>query len=300
MRTLHGICVVVVAGAAVSCGGSPKKVDDAPEQATLRKLDGYLQCHLDHSSLVFHTEDLYRLDFADGPPGPDRVVVVTATPDPSKCIEGIAAAKALPPAMPELEAAGAAYATELARVHRLTSTYDRAKAVELHGELMAAFDAFDRAEAALYDQVYSVNRKMHLAQLAQREKKEENGDLVIERAQLAGEDVARFAAVPWNQLDKLDPVAFATSIGGLESAVESLHEFQRQEPDQARLVAGFDEFRDNADALVTAARQLALRAHDNVQYTDAEKVVIRAGNEASVVGTPAAIAHAYNRVADPR
>src|SRR4051812_40866842 len=170
--TSYGIWVVVVAGATAACGSRAVKPDTSAEQVALRKLDAYMQCHLDHSSLVFRTEDLYRQHVSDVPPGPGSVVVVVPTPDPAACIGTISAAKALQPPMPELDAAASAYATELARAHRLTSTYDPAKAAELHAELLSAFEAFDRAQATLFDQLYAVNRTMHLKQLGQREKKD--------------------------------------------------------------------------------------------------------------------------------
>jgi hypothetical protein len=247
---------------------------------------------------VFRTEDLYRHDFADGPPGPDSVVVMVATPDPAECLAAIAAASAVQPAMPELDRAGAGYATELARVHRLTSTYDRAKAADLHGDLMSGFEAFDRAQAALFDQVYAVNRKMHLVQFAHRANQDETLALLSERTLLAAEDVARFAAVPWNQLDKLDTAALAASIAGLEGAIQPLYAYERKDPQRVKGLGYFTDFRDKAGELVVAARQLARRAHDNVAYSDAEKLMIRAGNEAGVIGTPAALSNAYNRVTE--
>jgi hypothetical protein len=292
--------VMVLAGSLLACSPrATKNRVESEEQTTLRKLDGYLQCHLDHSQIVFRAEDRYRLDFADGAPGPDRVVVLKATPDPAKCLEAIAAARSLPPSMPELENAGAAYATELARIYHLTSTYDRNKAAQLHAELLTAFDAFDHAQAALFDQIYAINRRVHMAQLALREQTDDPVRVLIERTQLAAENVARFAAVPWNELDKLDTVALANSIAQLELLIESLYELEKEEPLVAEKVDYFPSFRDDARALVTAARQLARRAHDNLPYTDAEKLMIREGNAARVVGSPAALADIYNRLADP-
>jgi hypothetical protein len=283
----------------VACGSRATRKEAGPDEAMLRKLDAYLQCHLDHSQVVFRTEDLYRHAFADAAPGPDSAVVMVATPDPTDCLTAIAAARAAQPAMPELDTAGAAFAAELARVNRLTSMYDRAKAAQLHGELMGAFDAFDQAQAVLFDQLYALNRKMHIAQFAKRANQDDSYARISERTHLAAEDVVRFAAVPWDQLDKVDTAGLEVSIAEFERAIDSLYAYERQDPERLRGQEHFYDFRDKAGELATAARQLVRRAHDKVPYTDSEKLMIRAGNEAGVIGTPAAMANAYNRLTQP-
>jgi hypothetical protein len=299
----YGIWLVAVA-AGLACTSRAKSNDtgaDAANQTLLRKLDGYLTCHTDHTRKVFRIADLYRQRFADAPPGPDSEVVLPPASDPAECLEAIEAARQLPPALPALDAAGAAYGAAIADVRRLTVSYDRTRAAELHPQLLAAFGAFDRAQAALFDQLYTLNRTAHIAQFAVRAHGEVDAiENIVEKLELAAEDVARFAAVPWNELERIDTTALQNSVAGLERSIESLHAFEERQPEQIKLDESFYTILDHADDLAAAARGLARRARDRVAYSDAEQLMIRAGNEANVAGTPASLAHAYNDLAERR
>jgi len=270
--------------------------DTPGNQLLAKKLDGYLMCHQEHTKKVFRTADLYREQFASVPPTPESVIVISPPLDPKTCIDAIATAKTLTPALPALEGAAAQYGAALSEIYLLTSTYDRTKAAQLHPRLISAFEAFDQAQGAMYDQLYTLNRKLHLAQFAVREKKDPDGfEIAIERIQLAAEDLARFAPLPAAALDPLDVKGLRTSLASVEHALQGLNLFEERAPD-------FDLFKDTRDAtlaLVVAARQLARRAEDHVAYSDAEKIMIREGNESDVVGSPAALTRAYNELVEP-
>ncbi len=284
--------------------------DSVENQNILTKLQGYMLC-LDHSARVFQVADVYTKRFAEAPPTPELDVPLQTTGDPEKCIDALKEAKPQPPSLPALEAAGEAYGKALNAVFLLTTTghdyYDRAsrtyapaKGVALHGKLLAAFHEFDVAQGALFDEVYRLNRSVHQDQLARREHKNGRTFAVIaDDMMLRAEDLVRFAATPWDHLDKLDVVAFTTSLGRFESAIEEMSAYGLANTTEAEgVMKGFRQVTSTAQDYLTTAKQLLIRARDHVAYTDAEKIMLAASNERSVVGTPAAMILAYNNLVD--
>lgn len=294
---------VLALGLVAGACGARSKPEQPPseEQRILRKVEGYLTCHNDHSELVFRLEDLYRQRFASAAPQPTDIVVLPTLSDPQPCVTAIAMATAMVPPLPALDAAGTGYGAALSRIHVLVTGYAPAKAAALHPELLAAFDAFDQAQAALFDQIYVYNRTAHLAQFEERKRKDgPTPGILVESAQLRSEDLVRFAATPAMQLDKLDVNALVASLALLERTIEELKSFDAANPEVSPARAAFNEVVDHAVRVAVAARQLAHRARGNVGYSDSEKLMIAAGNEASVVGSPAALAFAYNRLIELR
>lgn len=265
----------------------------------MRKVDGYMTCHVTHSETVFRLENMYRERFSAAPPAPDTEVVLPTLADPKPCLDAIATAKAMQPSLPVIDDAGEAYGAALATIHRLVTPYDRSQAARIHGELLAAFDAFDRAQPVLFDQLYEVNRTVHLAQFAKRKAKDgRTFSILVEEAQLRAEDLVRFAATPATELDKLDISALTTSLAQFERSMLDLEAFEVRKPDEAKALK--QRIVEQAHELAVAARQLAHRATDKVEYSAAEQLMIGAGNEANVIGTPGALAFAYNKLVELR
>lgn len=305
----------VLAIALLGCGQGKRppaasSADTVENQAILTKLHGYIDCLGDHSSRVFRVADVYRERVGGNPPTAETNVRLQASADPKECLEAISAAQALPPRLPELDAAGVAYGKAVADVFALTAaghgyydrgseTYDLAKGLALHPELVAAFDAFDEAQGTLFDQVYLLNRTVHIDQLARREKKDGRKLVTISDAVMVeAEGLVRFAATPWDQLDQLDLPALTLQLGGLENVLEKMTAYALDHEEETDAFEGFQTLVAHANAYVIAAKQLVHRARGNVAYTDADKIMIGANNEAGVPGTPAAMVKTYNRLAE--
>lgn len=300
--------------ALLGCKGLSKmprpRVDDPENQAVLAKLQGYIQCLSDHSKRVFQAADAYLGPLGGNPPTLDSVVVLHATADPDKCVEAVAAAKQRQPAMPELESAGDAYASALASVFALTTEgaksfdaqtphRDAAKRLALHGQLTTAFGEFERAQAQLFDQVFQINRKVHIDQLARREKKEGSNLAVrADRLMIHAEGLVQLAATAWDRLDALDLNVLATHLAEIERDLHELSAYAVAEPAELRAFSGYWNVEDQVRVFVIANKQLIKRARDRVPYSDADKLMIAAGNEASVVGSPASVIAAYNRLVE--
>jgi hypothetical protein len=288
----------------------PRSADSSEDQIILNKLQSYMSC-LDQSARVFEIADLYRAHLGDKAAARETGVSVQMFSDPKPCLKGIVDANKLEPHLPELEAAGEAYAKAIDAVFTLTTAghnyfdrssenFDPAKGSALQPELLGAFGAFDAAQGALFDQVYRLNRKAHQDQLALREKKDGRTlPIIADDMMFHAEDLVRFAAIPWDHLDKLDLAAFTTSLEAFETSVDEMVSYSAANPKKSdALFKDPWTFKQEVKGYLIAAEQLLSRARDHLAYTDAEKIMIAANNERSVIGTPAAMIDAYNRVVD--
>jgi hypothetical protein len=308
------VLAITVAG----CSRAPKRppgpgsADTDENQAMLGKLAGYIECLNDHAARTFQIADSYATRLGGKPPTVDSRVLLQVAPDPTRCLRAIDAAQKLPPALPELEADAARFAAAIKAVFELTTrghayfdrdnhaTYDPAKGVALHPEIVAAFAAFDAAQGALFDAVSQLNHKVHVDQQARLEKRD--GRVVIsiaERMMIEAEDLVRYAATPWNRVDKLDADALFAQLDLYENLIEELASSSLAHPEDADRIGGrIPALLDLARGYLVVGRQLAQRAKDHAAFTEAEQAMIAAGNEAAVTGAPAAMARAYNRLVE--
>lgn len=307
---LLALGIALVACKASSKTARPPRADDPENQAVLAKLQGYIHCLEDHSKRVFQTADAYLKPLGGNAPTVDSLVVLQPTAEPDQCIEAVAAAKQKQPALPDLELAGDRYAQALASVFALTSEaaayfdrqtseHDSARRVALHGKLVAAFAEFEHAQAQLFDRVFRINREIHVDQLARREKKDGQSLAVrADKLMLDAEGFVQVAATTWDRLDALDTAVLTARLTEVEHDLNELAVYSLAQPAETKTFGGYSQFEDHARLFVIASRQLIKRAHDRVAYSDTEKLMIGAGNEASVAGAPASVIAAYNRLVD--
>jgi hypothetical protein len=305
----------VLAVALAGCRLPPRpagrgSADSDENQAVLDKLQGYLDCLGDHSQPVFRIADRYRRRQADPTAGFDAHPGVEPSPDPHKCITAIQDARKQRPPLPEIDAAAERFAAALQRVFALTTaaygaldpgagTRDRTGANAPPAELGSAFADFDTAQAALFDQVSQLNHEVHLDQVSRLEQRDGRTlEIRTELMMLRAEELVRFAATPWDRLDKLDLTAFGAALDRVDGAVEDTASFASAHPKDAEGFARFWSFVDDARSYVIAGHQLVRRARDRVAYSDAERIMAGAGNEAAIVGSPGALARAYNVVVE--
>jgi hypothetical protein len=142
----------------------PGAGDDA---VLARKLDTYIVCMNRHSDRVVASRDRYRSWVGDrGPTGREKVIYgLYEIYDPAECLRTIPAVASLPPELPELHAAGAAWVEAIAQARDLIAVayryYDMEnfkddrmqRGKELHGPLMQVFDRFVAADRQLSEQV---------------------------------------------------------------------------------------------------------------------------------------------------
>ena len=304
-----GVTAITLAACATKAPAPITK--DSPEnQATLRKLEGYIGC-LKQAPHTFEVADRYRERYSAHPPAATDVTPVQPASNPDDCTGYVLGAVVLDPKLPDLDAAGRAYLDALTEAYAVSVAmhdafdhasrrYNPAAGIALHPRLLGAFDHFDAAHSALFDRVYELNHKIHVDQLARRTGDEGRTLAVMaEELILRAESLAPFASVSSDRLDAIDLDAMNAAIVAVESSLDEITAYADLHPKDAEaLVSGFWELPRSAKAYVFAARQLVARAKEHVAYTDSEKLQIVAHNEAAVVGTPAAMIEAYNHLLD--
>lgn len=273
--------------------------EGSPAQVHLGKLADVRTCLETHSARVFAIAGLYRARYATTPPAPGSQVVINAPAAIDECIEGLERAVAATPALPAVDAAARVFGAALTRVDHVTRMVHDAPAEgpAQHAELLAAFAAFDTAQRALFDEALQANHVLGRAQLVERAAKDGRTlPLLVDEVAFAAEGVVRFATVAPAQLGELDVPAFTAALLELEVAIDEMVTAASADEDAPRRVNGYHQIEDHAEALVIAGRELAARARARVAFTPEEQLRLAAGNEAGVVGTPAAMAEAYNQL----
>jgi hypothetical protein len=282
--------------------------DSAENQATVRKLEGYIRC-LDDAPHTFEVADRYRERYATGAPTVTDDMPVQASSSPDDCIGEAIASLALEPHLPELDAAARAYVDALTETYALTAAmrdafmrssgaYDPARGAALHAHVLAAFTRFDAAEANLFDQIYAINRRIHLDQLSRRTAQEGRTFAVMtDEMMVRAEGLAAFASVAPDRLDAIDTHAMAEAVAALDNSLAEVTAYAGHNPKEAEeLIRGFDELPRRVKGYVLSSKQLLVRARDHIPYTDMEKLQIAAHNDAAITGTPAAMIDAYNHI----
>jgi hypothetical protein len=202
---LGGLSLVACAGArAPAVAPRPGPVAQAPPEPTSKsaastsqdavdeqiqdKLDPYITCLNTLSSPVHASRARYRSWVPSaGPTGQERTIyglydirneVLTT------CTAGLAKAKALPPSDPKLESAGEVFAkavTDLdALIDEVYTYYENksyqddefAKGKAIHPQLMAAFDAFSKADNDLHVTLDAITKPLAQRALGRLERKE--------------------------------------------------------------------------------------------------------------------------------
>jgi hypothetical protein len=303
------VCMAMAGG----CDRTPRppRVDDPENQRVLAKLQPYINCLGDHSPRVFEAADLYRERLTDEQGlGDDVSPVVRASLDPVSCIEVMAASREREPALPDLDTAGKSFADALQTVHAVTSEaesyfdrkstkFDRAKGVAMHPKIVAAFADFERAQGVLFDLVQQRNRQIYQDQLARREQKEgrtlvvRGGTLVLQ-----AETVVALAATSWDRIDTIDLDALGKHLAELEELAHEMSVHAVATPKEMSAFDGYHGFEDRVRLFLVAVRQLVMRRERGVAWTEAERLMIAANNEAGVPGTPASVVSAYNRLVE--
>jgi hypothetical protein len=284
--------------------------DDADaDQALTQKLDPYIDCLNTHGSWVARSRDRYLSWIADESVGPtgseDPVLGVYRLRDPEACLAGIAAAAELPPDLPDLEAGAAAWAEALAAartvVDEANDYYDGGKHVEdamaqgkaLHPRLVAAYDAFDAANAHLHELVTAVKTQLAAAELERlRQDPAQAERYHLRLTQFRGRELVElaFAAEPRGY----DSAAFAAKLAEYEAACGLAgKDFARHQK------AGDDSidtrlFLDAAGDYLAAAKAFAASAQDGVRYDLGDAAPADATAGAAGEGHPDRLLDRYN------
>lgn len=320
------------AGAANAAAADP---EDDPEG---EKLNAYIDCLNGFSSRVHDTESRYFswADAKKGPTGKERYIRgLYKIDDPSKCVAGMAKAKAAKPSLPELEQAGDAYGAALTALVPVVSDaytyYDQsnykddkmAKGMALHPKLVAAFEAFDKADDLLHPAVDTLNRQVKERELAAIEKAEGKkipywrGEVMLLAqdvvklgdahkleslsAAAPSSPKAKAKAAPPHESQKyvpqLDLAAFTGKLDEFEKAMNELQAYMDAHKDEASkwMMLGSFVSSDCKNFLV-AAKDLMRRVRDKEAFSSSDLNNLGTDSEWMVRGSPGKLVKSYNEL----
>jgi len=290
-----------------ACVASPvlaqTKQPPSPSEAALtEKMNAYVGCINRLSERSYDSRSRY-FSWAkpSGPTGKERIIYGTYTIyDTSDCRNNVAKANALEPHDAELEAAASAYADAVTKLEPLLKETDdyytqenykddkMAKGKALHPQLVAAWDAFAKADKDLRRNVETINDKRALERLAEIERSEgRKARYHVEALMIQAKRVLRT-----ERSDKPDMAAITQALTDYEAAIKSVEEAANA--DDGKKIGSM--FTSNAKSFLTSAKQLMRRVRDKVPYSQGDRMMLSSGGGWMVEGSPDRVLRDYNQL----
>lgn len=304
-----GLTLAVLAAAAITSMTSQAPAQTKPPapnpEATLtEKMNAYVGCINRLSERSYSSRSRY-FSWArpSGPTGKERIIYGTYTIyDTSDCRKNVEQANALEPRDAELEAAGSAYADAVSKLEPLLKEADdyytqenykddkMAKGKAMHPRLVAAWDAFAKADKDLRKNVEIINDKRALQRLAQIEQSEgRKARYHVEATMIQAKRVLRTQNV-----DKPDLAALTQALNDYEAAAKDLE--SAASADDGKKIGSM--FISSTKSFLTSAKQLMRRIRDKTPYSQGDRMMINAGSGWMIEGTPERLLRDYNQLID--
>lgn len=277
--------------------------------ASNEKLNYYVDCINTHSNSVLNGYDRY-LSWANeetGPTGSETVNygVDQLYNDIQPCIDGLKKAKTMKPTYPTLDGSVDAYVSALSNVAPLIKEahqyYDQedykddgmAKGKEMHPKLIAAYKAFDEADATLRGELEKIQDELDVKRLADLEKTEgkkyawHSTNVMVQAKKLLEKgNVADLKEI------KLED--FQTALDNFENASKDLKTYDEAHKSELGPGLGASSFIDDSDEYLKSAKDLMRRVRDNTPYDEGEMMMLGGATEWMVEGSPGKLLYDYN------
>ena len=259
---------------------APAPVAD-PARAEGAKLEAAIECLNSNSARVFEVRDGYLRDVdpATGVPLANRPMNLMGLGTSDPCERKVKAAAALTPAVPDLDAASAAYVAAHAGFRaawdELDAYYKKgehvddqgAKAKVLHPKVMAAVDTFAAAHRTLQGLVKDRNRKRHLAELAATEQRQgRNLDVILGTLMLEAQTLLDAA-----NADAPDPTQLAAQLATYGRLVDEVDAYVTAHADEAAQWGSLTNVRNYSKALLAASKVVARKLTEPTPATPSER-----------------------------
>jgi uncharacterized protein DUF3829 len=268
------------------------------------KMNAYVECVNRLSERSYDSRKRYFSWAApSGPTGHERIIYGTYTIyDTSGCRKNVAAANAMEPHDPALEAAAAAFVDAVTKLEPLLKEADdyysaqnykddgMAKGKELHPRLVAAWDAFANADHNLRDAVEVINDRRAVEKLAAIEKSEgRKAHYYVEALMIHAKHVlvAEKAATP-------DVPAITQALNDYEEAIKGAEQASGAGGD-AKIGSMFIS---NAKSYLVTGKQLMRRFRDHEPYSAGDRMIMNSGSGWMVEGSPQRLLRDYNQLID--
>ncbi len=275
-----------------------------PEATLTEKMNAYVGCINRLSERSYSSRSRY-FSWANqnGPTGKERIIYGTYTIyDTSDCRKNVEQANTLEPRDAELEAAGSAYADAVSKLEPLLKEADdyytqenykddkMAKGKAMHPRLVAAWDAFAKADKDLRKNVETINDKRALQRLAAIEQSEgRKARYHVEALMIQAKRVLRAQTA-----DKPDLAALTQALNDYEIATKDLE--NAANADDGKKIGSM--FTSSAKSYLTSAKQLMRRIRDKTPYSQGDKMMINAGSGWMIEGSPERLLRDYNQLID--
>jgi hypothetical protein len=234
----------------------------------------------------------------NGPTGKERIIYGTYTIyDTTDCKKKVERASALEPREPELEAVMSAYVEAVVALAPLLKEADdyysqenykddkMAKGKALHPRLVAAWEAFAKADEKLRADVDVLQDKDAARRLVEIEKTEGIKDRYhIEAVMISAKRLVRAS-----NAKPTDLAAVTEALGAYEAILKATEDYAG-----AKIGSSFIS---EAKAFLTSAKQLMRRIRDKTPYSQGEKMILNTGSGGWMVeGSPARLTRDYNQL----
>lgn len=283
------------------------KVAEDPTRELSRKLNGYItKCVNSFSSRATSSMKRYYswCNKAKGPTGKERVVygLYTLSSDPKKCADAVKKHNDMSPKIPDLEQAGTAYAAAVTALVPLLKEadgyYDQkdykddkmAKGKQMHPKLVAAFDAYIKANKALYAALEVQQNKLDVASLAVVEKREGKKMLWhVKYTVMLAKRLLNKNGYP----KKIDVEGYKKVLDEYAAAVKAMTSYADDHKADKK-VSKSSSYRNQTKNFLKATKELFRRARDKKKYSRGEKMHLGGSAEWMVNGSPGKVLRAYN------
>ncbi len=294
-------------------GSSPAVDVDA---LLARKLDGLVrECRNPFATRALQSWTRYASWVGDkktGPTGRERNVfgLYALGADPKACRKAVAAALSVATATPTLDLAAEGFAaaveTLVPAVNAASLYYEHgdykedafARGRAMHPDLVGAFEAFKKADAALGAELDAAQEGLDARELARLEGDEaQRGRWHLKRTAVLARALVRAAmppsvpSAPSADPSKLDLAALSSAEGRFEEARIAFARWREGNDAEATPLASYAR---GLEQLGLAGRELVARVRDRRPYTTGEKLNLGGQNEWMVAGSPGRVVARYN------
>jgi hypothetical protein len=295
-----------VATQAAKDGAESISSEEQKDDQLGEKLGMYIECLNGFSRDAFRSRNYYfkDVDRDKGPTGKETSIYLPAlTYTPERCAQALDKAKGAKPSLPEIEAAAAEYRKSVDGLPPLVKTlhdyYDHkdfkddkfAKGKQQHPQLVAAFDAFEKANKPLDEKVTVLNDQVAQRNLERlKARPERKMQYLIEKAVDDAKKLVKLVDI--ESIEALDAAAYNAALEAYEKSYTELDNFTTANKAEADKVIMLGIYKSSAESLLKSGKELMRRKRDNQDFGKER------GAPEHVEGHPAKVIKNFNEVID--
>jgi len=301
MTSIRALALAI--GAIVLLGAPAAHPANAQPSALTQKINAYIGCINRLSERSYASRQRYFSWVGkNGPTGKERIIYGTYTIyDTSGCKRDVEKVNALEPRQGELEATASAFVDAVVVLEPLLKEADdyysqedykddrMAKGKSLHPRLVAAWNAFAKADEKLRADIDVLQDQESARRLVEIEKTEGIKDRYhIEAVMISAKRLMRA-----NNATPPDLAAIIEALNGYEAILKATEAYVGANKG-AKIGSSFV---NDAKSFLATGKQLMRRIRDKVPYSQGDRMILNTGSGAWMVeGSPARLTRDYNQL----